>query len=83
MPLEWYKLNLEEQAEEIVDMIDGLTDEDIAAGYDEWATRRYERSILGETEALSDFQQILTKNLLKRLGRWESYVDTVTTRKEI
>ncbi len=80
MPLEWDRMDLAEQAEEIIDMIPGLTDQDIQNTYDEWSCLRYERGSHGQTEALADFQQIATKNLLQRLGRWDSYVERMTSR---
>jgi len=82
MPLEWYRMDLGEQAEAIIDMIPGLTDQDIEKTYNEWSSLRYEKSLDGRTEALADFQQIATKHLLKRLGKWDSYVQRVTSRRE-
>ena len=82
MPLEWHRMNLEEQAEAVIDMIPGLTDEDIQNTYDEWSSLRYEKGLDGQTEALADFQQIATKTLMKSLGKWDSYVERVTSRKD-
>ena len=69
-----------EQAEAIVDMIPGLTDQDIQNTYDEWSKLRYAKGLYGQTEALADFQQIAVKTMLKRLGRWDSYVERMTSR---
>jgi len=75
-------MDLGEQTEAIIDMIPGLTDQDIQNTYDEWSCLRYEKSLSGRTEALVDFQQIATKTLMKRLGKWDSYVQRVTSRKD-
>jgi len=82
VPLDWYRMDLAEQAESIIDMIDGLTDQDIENTYNEWSKLRYEKSLNGQTKALSDLQQIATRYLLKRLGMWDSYVQRVTSRKD-
>ena len=82
MPLDWYRMDFGEQAEAIIDMIDGLTDQDIENTYNEWSKLRYEKSLNGQTKALSDLQQIATRHLLKRLGMWDSYVQRVTSRTE-
>ena len=73
-------MDLGEKAEAIIDMIPGLTDQDIQNTYDEWSSLRYEKSLNGQTEALADFQSIATKHLMQRLGKWDSYVDRVTSR---
>ena len=80
MPLEWDRMDLGEQAEAIIDMIPGLTDQDIQNTYNEWSSLRYAKGTHGQTEALADFQQIATKHLLQRLGRWDSYVERMTSR---
>ena len=80
MPLEWHRMDLAEQAEAIIDMIPGLTDQDVQNTYNEWSQLRYEKSLNGCTEALADLQQIATKTLLQRLGMWDSYVERVTSR---
>ena len=82
MPLDWYRMDLGEQAEEIINMIPGLTDQDIQNTYDEWSSLRYEKSLDGRTTALADIQQIATKHLLKRLGKWDDYIQRVTSRKD-
>lgn len=73
-------MGLGEQAGEIINLIDGLTFEDIQNIYDEWSKLRYEKSLDGQTEALADLQGIATKTLLARLGRWDSYVERATSR---
>jgi hypothetical protein len=75
-------MDLAEQGEAIIDMIDGLTDQDIQNTYNEWSKLRYEKSLNGQTEALADLQSIATKHLLKRLGKWDSYVQRATSRKD-
>ena len=82
MPLDWYRMDIGEQAEEIINMIPGLTDQDIQNTYNEWSSLRYEKGLGGQTTALADLQQIATKHLLKRLGKWDSYVQRVTSRKD-
>ena len=82
MPLDWYRMDLGEQAEEIIDMIPGLTDQDIQNTYNEWSCLRYEKSLDGQTEALADLQRIATRHLLKRLGKWDDYIQRVTSRKD-
>ena len=82
MPLDWDRMDLGEQAEEIINMIPGLTDLDIENTYNEWSSLRYEKGYNGRSEALADFQQIATKHLLKRLGKWDKYVQNVTSRKD-
>ena len=82
MPLDWYRMDLEGQAKAILDMIPGLTDQDIQNTYNEWSKLRYAKGLHGQTEALADFQQIATKHLLKRLGKWDSYVQRVISRKD-
>ena len=81
MPLDWYRMGLAEQAEAIIDMVGGLTDQDIQNTYDEWSCLRYEKSLDGRTEALADLQQIATRILLTRLGKWDSYFQRVTSRR--
>jgi len=77
-------MGLAEQAEAIIDMIPGMTDQDIENTYNEWSRLRYESSLNGCTEALADLQMIATKTLLQRLGRWDKYVERATSRnKEI
>jgi len=73
-------MDLAEQAEAIIDMIPGLTDQDVQKTYNEWSQLRYERNLNGCTEALADLQMIATKTLLQRLGRWDSYVERATSR---
>jgi len=75
-------MDLGEQAEQIIDSISGLTDQDIKNTYNEWSSLRYEKSLNGRTEALADLQQIATRHLLKRIGKWDSYVQRVTSRKD-
>jgi len=75
-------MDLAERAEAIIDMIPGMTDQDIQNTYDEWSCLRYEKSLNGQTEALADFQQIATKTLMKRLGKWDSYIRRVISRKD-
>jgi len=74
-------MDLTERAEAIIDMIPGLTDQDIQNTYNEWSCLRYEKSLNGQTEALADLQQIATKHLLKRLGKWDGYVQRATSRR--
>jgi len=74
-------MDLAEQVDAIIGMVDGLTDQDIQNTYDEWSKLRYEKSLSGQTEALADLQQIATRILLKRLGKWDSYVQRVTSRR--
>ena len=75
-------MDLRGQADAIIGMVEGLTDQDIQSIYDEWSSRSYEKGITGETEALADLQQIATEHLLKRLGKWDGYVQRVTSRKD-
>ena len=74
-------MDLAEQAEALIGMSDGLTDQDIQNTYNEWSCLRYEKSLNGRTEALADLQQIATRILLKRLGKWDSYFQRVTSRR--
>ena len=76
-------MDLAEQAEAIIEMIPGLTDQEIQNTYNEWSQLRYERSLNGCTEALADLQQIATRTLLQRLGKWDSYVQRVTSRNKV
>ena len=80
MPLEWYRMDLAEQAEAIIDLIPGMTDKDIQTTYDEWSKLRYTKGKYGQTQALADFQQIAVKTMLQRTGKWDSYVDRVASR---
>jgi hypothetical protein len=73
-------MDVAEQAEAVVDMIPGLTDQDIENTYNEWSKLRYAKGLYGQTEALADFQQIAVKHMLKRLGKWDSFVERVTSR---
>jgi len=82
VPLDWHRMDLGEQAEVVIDMIPGLTDQDIQNTYDEWSCLRYEKSLNGRTKALADLQQIATRHLLKRLGKWDDYIQRVTSRKD-
>ena len=75
-------MDLGDKAEAIVDMMPGLTDLDIQNTYNEWSSLRYEKGSRGQTEALADFQQIATRHLLQRLGKWDSYVERVISRKD-
>ena len=82
MPVNFNRMGLGEQAEEIINMIPGLTDQDIQKTYDEWSCLRYGKGLSGQTEALADLQMIATKNLLQRLGRWDSYVKRATSERK-
>jgi len=82
MPSKWYEMDLSEQAEEIIGMVEGLTDQDIQSTYDEWSGLRYERGLKGEHAALADLQRIATRHLLQRIGKWDSYVQRVISRKD-
>jgi len=77
MPLAWHRMDLDDKAEAIIDMIPGLTDQDIQNTYDEWSRLRYEKGSRGRTEALADFQSIATKHLLKRQDKWDGYMARV------
>ena len=79
MPLEWYRMGLEEKSEAIIDLIPGLTEQDIQKTYDEWSKLRYAKGLHGQTQALADFQAIAVKTMLKRTGKWDSYVARVTS----
>jgi hypothetical protein len=59
-----------------------LTDQDIENTYDEWSCLRYEKNSNGRTEALADFQRIATRHLMKRLGKWDNYIQRVVSRKD-
>ena len=82
MPLEWFRMDLAEQAEAIIDLIPGMTDQDIQTTYDEWSKLRYTKGKYGQTQALADFQAIAVKTMLQRTGKWDSYVDRVASRGE-
>ena len=69
-----------EQTEAIIDLIPGMTDQDIQTTYDEWSKLRYTKGIYGQTQALADFQQIAVKTMLQRTGKWDSYVERVASR---
>ena len=80
MPLEWHRMDLTEQAEAVINMIPGLTDQDIQTTYDEWSKLRYAKGQRGQTQALADFQQIAVKTMLQRTGKWDSYVERMMSR---
>jgi len=82
MPLDWYGMDTAEQAEAIIDLIPGLTDQDIQNTYDEWSKLRYAKGTIGQTQALADFQQIAVKHMLQRTGKWDSYVERMNSRHE-
>ena len=69
-----------EQAEAIIEMIPGMTDQDIQTTYDEWSKLRYTKGKYGQTQALADFQQIAVKTMLQRTGKWGAFVDRVESR---
>ena len=80
MPLDWFRMDTAEQAEAVIDLIPGLTDQDIQNTYNEWSELRYAKGAHGQTQALADFQAIAVKYMLQRTGKWNSYVDRVTSR---
>ena len=80
MPLDWYRMDLAEQAEAIIEMIPGMTDQDIQTTYDEWSKLRYTKGKYGQTQALADFQAIAVKTMLKRTGKWDSFVERRASR---
>jgi hypothetical protein len=73
-------MDLAEQAEAIIDLVGGLTDQDIQTTYDEWSKLRYTKGKYGQTQALADLQQIAVKTMLQRTGKWDSYVERVASR---
>lgn len=82
MPLRWYDMLLEEQADAILEMVEGLTEEEKSSVLDEWAEGTYDKTLQGEYSALADLQRLATKCLLQRLGKWDSYIQRVTSRKD-
>jgi len=80
VPLEWFRMDLAEQAEAIIDLIPGMTDQDIQTTYDEWSKFRYTKGKYGQTQALADFQQIAVKTMLQRTGKWDSFVERKASR---
>jgi hypothetical protein len=73
-------MDLAEQAEAIIDLIGGLTDQDIQTTHEEWSKLRYTKGKYGQTQALADLQQIAVKTMLKRTGKWDSFVERQASR---
>lgn len=71
MPDNWNQLSQIERAESILANVEGLTADDRAAIYDEWAQTTYADTVTGHIQAESDLQQIAVKHLMNRLGRGE------------
>jgi hypothetical protein len=71
--LPWNYQSFEEKAKSILDMFDGLTEEDHERIYDEWETKEYPDNKYGVTESLSDLQQIAYLVMLEKAGKLDEY----------
>jgi len=61
------------QADYILDMFDGLTEEDMEFIYTEWEKGEYPDHPMGRTEALSDLQMIARTRYLEKCGKGDTY----------
>ena len=68
MPLPWNDMTFRQQAENTIDNVGGLDEQEIADVYEEWGTRKYPDCLDGRWEALSDLQQIALGKLHEKLG---------------
>lgn len=68
MPLQWGDMSFRKQAENTIDNIEGLDEQEIAEVYEKWETRIYPDCLDGRWEALSDLQSIALEALHNKLG---------------
>lgn len=67
MPLQWEDMTFRQQAENTIDNVEGLDEQEIAEVYEIWGTRNYPDCLDGRWEALSDLQQIALGKLHEKL----------------
>lgn len=75
MPVDWKQLSGFERAEMILENIDGLTNEDIQAVYDEWSQMTFEPTVTGIIQSEVELQRIGIEYVLKRTGKWEAELE--------
>jgi len=73
MPAPWETWAFSEQADYIVNMFEGLTEEDLEFIYKEWEKGNYLDHPAGRTEALSDLQMIAQQRYLEKCGKGDAY----------
>ena len=75
MPVDWKQLSGFERAEKILQNINGLTNEDIQAIYDEWSQMTFEPSVTGIIRSEAELQSIAMRYVLQRSGKWEQELE--------
>ena len=80
MPLPWKDMTFRQQAENTIENVGGLDEQEIADVYEEWGTRDYPDCLNGRWEALSDLQQITLGKLHTKLGIGVRYNDDLLKR---
>lgn len=73
MPLPWNDQSFSARAESILEMFEGLTEEDLSFIYGEWEKRSYLDHPMGRIEALSDLQMIAQQRYLEKCGKGDAY----------
>lgn len=68
MPLPWNDMTFRQQAENTINNVEGLDEQEIAEVYEKWGTRNYPDCLDGRWEALSDLQSIALETLHNKLG---------------
>jgi hypothetical protein len=80
MPLPWNDMTFRQHAENAIENVGGLDEQEIADVYEEWGTRTYPDCLDGRWEALSDLQQIALGKLHTKLGITVRYNDATLQR---
>lgn len=73
MPIPWKCRAFSEQAESILDMFEGLTEEERSLIYDEWEKNQYLDHPMGRIEALNDLQIMAQRVYLEKCGKGNIY----------
>lgn len=78
----WHSMSLRKKAEFLVDLIDGLTLEDVDDIYEEWAGMEFDRSAEGYDFALAALWRIAYDKSLLRLGHYEANMERIRAQVE-
>jgi len=73
VPAPWKNWSFSEQAESIIEMFDGLTEDDLELIYLEWEQGDYIDHPAGRTEALAELQMIAQRRYLEKCGKGDAH----------